>query len=89
MLMLGFLASASVNPAIASTFQRDGQLVSLAGGVPQFVNQAIAIGVTIVLAMVMTFVLLKLINAVIGLRVQPEQEHAGLDVTEHGESAYN
>ena len=89
MLMLGFLASASVNPAIASTFQRDGHAVSLAGGLPQFLNQAIAIGVTIALAMVMTFLLLKLINAVIGLRVQPEHEHAGLDVTEHGESAYN
>ncbi|MEO7437569.1 MAG: hypothetical protein ABI080_18980 [Candidatus Binatia bacterium] len=41
------------------------------------------------LAGAVTFVLLKLIDATIGLRVEAEQEHAGLDISEHGESAYN
>ena len=41
MLMLGFLASAAVNPAIATTFQGNGVAVSLAGGTHQFgINQA-------------------------------------------------
>lgn len=89
MMLLGFLASAEVNPAIASTFEKDGAVVSLAGGAGQFVNQLIGIGVTLLLSCVMTFILLKIIGAVIGLRVNAEAEHAGLDVSLHGESAYN
>jgi hypothetical protein len=36
-----------------------------------------------------TFLLLQAVRALIGLRVDDEAEHAGLDVSEHGESAYN
>ena len=89
MLLLGFLASAEVNPAIASTFQKNGAVVSLAGGTGQVVNQLIGIAVTFALSSVVTFLLLKVIGAAIGLRVEAEQEHTGLDVTQHGESAYN
>jgi len=89
MLMLGFLANAEVNPAIATTFQKNGAVVSLAGGAGQFVNQLIAIGCTVVLAAVVTFILLKIIDAVVGLRADAESENTGLDVTQHGESAYN
>ena len=89
MLMLGFLASAEVNPAIASTFKKDGVLVSLAGSGGQFVNQLIAVLFTAALAAIVTFILLKIIKAVVGLRVDDEAEHVGLDVSEHGENAYN
>jgi Amt family ammonium transporter len=89
MLMVGWLASPEVNPAIASTFKVGGEAVSLTGGPTQFLNQLQAVVFTIVLAGTVTFVLLKLIDAVIGLRVDAEQEHAGLDISEHGESAYN
>jgi Amt family ammonium transporter len=41
------------------------------------------------LGAIMTFVLLKIIDAVIGLRVDPEAESLGLDLAEHGEKAYN
>ena len=89
MLLLGFLASAEVNPAIASTFQKDGQTVSLAGGTAQFLNQGIAVIFTMLFSAIVTWVLLKTIGAIIGLRVEAEEEHSGLDVSEHGESAYN
>ena len=89
MLLLGGLASAEVNPAIASTFKKAGEVVSLAGGTAQFLNQAIAVAFTAILSSVVTYVLLKLIGATIGLRVGAEEEHSGLDVSEHGESAYN
>jgi len=36
----------------------------------------------------MTFLLLQLIGLVMPLRVRPEREAIGLDVTEHGEEAY-
>ena len=88
MLMLGFLANATVNPAISTTFQANGVTVSLAGGNSQFVNQAMAVIFTAVFAGVASFILLKIVNAVVGLRVHIEDEDAGLDLTQHGERAY-
>ena len=88
MLMLGFLASAAVNPAIASTFHANGVAVSLAGGTAQFFNQAIGVIFTAIFAGVVTFILLKLVDKLVGLRVDVEDEDAGLDLTQHGERAY-
>ena len=50
--------------------------------------QLIATAVTWVFAIVVTFILLKVLDAVMGLRVSPESETEGLDVTEHGEEGY-
>jgi len=88
MLMLGFLASAVVNPAIASTFHANGVAVSLAGGTGQFFNQAIGVIFTAVFAGVASFIILKLVDKLVGLRVHVEDEDAGLDLTQHGERAY-
>lgn len=89
MLMLGYLASAEVNPLIGSTFKKGDTIISLAGGGTQFMNQLIAVVFTAVLAGIVTYVLLKIISAVVGLRVEPEAENSGIDVSQHGESAYN
>jgi len=89
MLMLGLLASAVVNPAIATTFQVNGAVVSLAGSTHQFFNQLIGVGFTAALAAVGTFLIVKLVDAVLGLRVEQEDESVGLDLSQHGERAYN
>jgi len=89
MLLLGFAASAEVNPAIATTFQAGGQVVSLAGSMGQFLNQAKAVLFTAALGAVVTFILLKLVDVTIGLRVDREDESVGLDLSQHGERAYN
>jgi Amt family ammonium transporter len=89
MLMLGFLANADVNPAIATTFQANGVAVSLAGGSHQFMNQLIGVAVTVAMAAVGTFLIVKIVNAVVGLRVDQEDESIGLDLSQHGERAYN
>lgn len=89
MLLLGWLASAEVNPLIASTFQAGGNTISLAGGFDQFLRQLQAVIFTMALAGGMTFILLKLVNVVMGLRVNVEEETLGLDLTQHGERAYN
>jgi Amt family ammonium transporter len=89
MLMLGVLASAAVNPAIATTFQVNGATVSLAGGLNQLGNQAIGVLVTAVFAGGATFILLKIVDALVGLRVDIEDESTGLDLTQHGERAYS
>ena len=60
----------------------------LGGGLTLLGKQAIAIGAAGAWAAVVTFVLLKGIDLVVGLRVEPEVEHDGLDGPLHGESAY-
>jgi Amt family ammonium transporter len=38
---------------------------------------------------VVTYIILKIVSMIVGLRVTDEAESQGLDVAEHGESAYN
>ncbi|HEX5276433.1 MAG TPA: ammonium transporter [Fluviicoccus sp.] len=51
--------------------------------------QAIAVATTIVWSGVVSFIAYKLVDMTIGLRVDEENERIGLDVTSHGERAYN
>jgi Amt family ammonium transporter len=41
------------------------------------------------LAAVLTYVILKIVDALVGVRVSPEQEIEGLDLSLHGEEGYN
>lgn len=52
-------------------------------------KQAIATLTTIVWSGVLSFVLYKLIDVILGLRVSEEEEREGLDLSSHGEKAYN
>ncbi len=55
----------------------------------QLTVQAVSVGFTLVYTGVLSYILLKVIDLVIGLRVTEEAETEGLDVAEHGEAAYN
>lgn len=77
----GLFASKVVNPAGA-----DGLLF---GNPDLMINQLIGVGASWALAIVGTFVILKIVSAITGLRVTKEEEVAGLDLSLHGESAYN
>ncbi len=57
----------------------------LEGNTMQLLIQAKGVAVTIVYDAVVTFVLLKLVDMTIGLRVSEEQEREGLDISLHGE----
>jgi ammonia channel protein AmtB len=61
----------------------------MTGNAAFFGKQLLAVGVGIGYAVVGTFVLLKLVDAVVGLRVGAEEEHEGLDINLHGEEGYN
>jgi len=63
-----------------------GEGVSMGG---QVASQFIGAGATIVYCGVVSFILLKVIDAVIGLRVTEEQEQEGLDLVLHDERGYN
>jgi len=54
----------------------------------QLMVQAKAVLFTIVYDAVATFVILKVIDVIVGLRVSEEQEREGLDITQHGEQVY-
>jgi len=58
------------------------------GGFDQFVKQIVAVVVVAAFAAAATFVILKVIDVVIGLRVPEAEEVLGLDPTQHGEVAY-
>jgi Amt family ammonium transporter len=55
----------------------------------QVTTQAIAVGVTILWTAVVSFILFKLVDVIVGLRVTEEVEREGLDTAEHGERAYH
>jgi Amt family ammonium transporter len=80
-ILLGVFALRVWNPGGA-----DGLL---AGNAAFFGKQLLAVAAGIGYAVVGTFVLLKLVDAVVGLRVGAEQEHEGLDIHLHGEEGYN
>jgi Amt family ammonium transporter len=80
-LATGLFASKLVNSAGA-----DGLFYGNPG---QFLIQVIAVGVTMVFSFVVSYILFKILDATMGLRVTPEDEVAGLDITEHQETGYS
>jgi Amt family ammonium transporter len=79
-LATGLFASSAVNPAAA-----DGLFY---GNPSQFLIQAAAAGIAILFAFGMTYLLARVLKAVVGLRVSSNEEEVGLDISEHGEPAY-
>ncbi len=79
-LLTGLFAQTFVNPAGANGL--------FFGNARQLGIQALAVGVTILYAAGVTFVLVKILDRVMGLRVHDEDEAMGLDNTQHRESAY-
>ena len=69
-------------------FAVDGGLF-YGGGISQFISQIIGVVAIAGWAFVLGFVLFKILKATIGLRVPKRIEEEGLDVYEHGETAYN
>ncbi len=58
------------------------------GNATQLINQLVVGAAALGLALVGTFILLKVVDALVGLRVSQEEEVQGLDVTQHGEEGY-
>ncbi len=88
-LLTGVFANALVNPDINILYKVNDKPVSLEGGASQLINQAMAAGITIVASLIGTFIILKIVDAVLGLRVDEEAELQGLDISQHGEEAYS
>jgi len=67
------------------TATKDAPLGTNIGGLAQFEAQCIAVLVTLVWSGVLTFIILKVVDVAVGLRVTAEEEREGLDVVLHGE----
>jgi ammonium transporter, Amt family len=65
-----------------------GTKLGLIEGGTVITGQLAAVAVTWILSIVATFILLKIVDVLVGLRVTPEEEILGLDVTQHGEEGY-
>ncbi|VBB45327.1 ammonium transporter [uncultured Desulfatiglans sp.] len=80
-LATGLFASTAVNPA-----GRDGLFFGNPG---QLWIQFLSVAATVVYAFVLTWVILKVIDLLMGLRVSAEEEVRGMDVSLHNETGYN
>jgi Amt family ammonium transporter len=65
-----------------------GAVIGTLEGGNLMTGQLAATGITWAFAIVVTFVILKVLDATMGLRVSPDVETQGLDVTQHGEEGY-
>jgi Amt family ammonium transporter len=79
-LMAGLFASIAINAAGANG--------AFYGNLKQFLVQAGAVALVALYSFGVSFVMLKVLKATIGLRIDTEQETEGLDISQHGEAGY-
>ncbi|MCL5031574.1 MAG: ammonium transporter [Bacteroidetes bacterium] len=80
-LMTGLFASTAINPA--------GHNGLFFGNPMQLGIQAISVIAAIIYSFAITWVILKVLDLTIGIRVNPDDEIEGLDLSQHGESGYS
>jgi Amt family ammonium transporter len=79
-IAIGLVATTIINP--------NGPNGLLYGNSLQLATQALGVAVAAGLAFAMTILIMKVIDATIGLKVKEEEEEIGLDITQHAERAY-
>jgi len=88
-LLTGVFAASAVNPVFRDSAGNPRAVGLLEGNAHQLLNQLVGVVIAWSLAIVGTLVILKLVDLIVGLRVSPEQEVQGLDLSQHGEEGYN
>ena len=88
-LLTGIFATQTVNPIFKNAQGQSMPLGLLEGNSGQFVNQLIGVLISWGFAIVGTLVLLKITDALVGLRVTADDEVQGLDLSQHGEVGYD
>jgi Amt family ammonium transporter len=79
-LLTGIFASAAIQA---------GKTGLLEGNAHQLWVQAVGVAAVVAYSIVVSFVLLRVLDAVMGLRVSRDDEIMGLDLSQHGEEAYD
>ncbi len=89
-LLTGVFAVAVINPIFGKDAHGNPLPVGgLDGNWHQLLNQAVGIAIAWGISIVGTLILLVVVDKLIGMRVSEEDESTGLDLTQHGEEAYD
>jgi Amt family ammonium transporter len=87
-LLTGIFATSAINDGLKDASGKVMPLGWVDGNAGQVLNQAIGCAIAWGLAIVGTFVILKICDVVTGVRVETDHEIEGLDVSQHGEEGY-
>jgi len=87
-LLTGIFAVSAVNPIFKDTAGNTLASGLIEGNAHQLLNQSVGVLIAWGLAIVGTLIILKIVDATIGLRVSEEHEIQGLDLSQHGEEGY-
>ncbi len=87
-LLTAVFATSAINPIFKDAQGHTLPVGMIEGNFHQLGNQAVGIGIAILLAVVGTYLILQVVNFTIGVRVSAEDEVQGLDLTQHGEEGY-
>ena len=85
---VGGTLGAVLTGVFASGVIQEGKTGLLEGNTDQFINNILGVALTWVFAGIATFIIVKVVDATVGLRVDVSEEDRGLDVGQHGEEAY-
>jgi len=88
-LLTGVFAVSAVNPVFKDGTGNPTAVGLIEGNAHQLLNQLVGVAIAWVLAAVGTLIILKVVDVIVGLRVAPEHEVQGLDLSQHGEEGYN
>ena len=88
MLMTGILADVTVNPNLIGAAAQQNGLARLVVQNGLWLEQLKAMGITFVIAIVGTTIAAYAVKLLMPVRISPEEEHSGLDLSEHGEEGY-
>ncbi len=88
-ILTGVFATNAVNNALKDSAGNPAALGLVDGNGQQVINQIIGAGIAIALAVVGTLIILKICDIILGVRADAKDEQVGLDLSMHGEEAYN
>jgi Amt family ammonium transporter len=88
-LLTGIFATNLINDGLKDAAGKPLPLGLVDGHPGQILNQAIAVIIAVALALVGTWIILKIVEVTVGVRVSPDDEREGLDLALHGEEGYN
>jgi Amt family ammonium transporter len=87
-ILTGVFATSAINDALKDAAGKPAPLGWMDGNAGQVINQLIGVAIAWLLAIVGTWIILKICDALLGLRVDKDSEIQGLDVSLHGEEGY-
>lgn len=88
-LLTGLFAACAINPIFKDAAGKTLPSGAIDGHWAQMLNQFAGVAIAWAISIVGTLILLFVVDKTIGLRLSPEQESAGLDLSQHGEEGYD